>query len=715
MSHNNSASRRATEAQDTAPQSVNNQSRSLLFFGNDQDILRSSDEKTNVNGVVQVHVKDHFDSKDTGNFHSEQKMNDAFTNPNGNHRGISDTSTTTTATTINGWGSNNIIHQGFLPSANEITNLKIQGSGINFANSNNNMIFSNTSKNGDENDHPEPSLPHYHFQGRSGAQMQFHHPSQLQSQLQFFNHIENSNGHERSTGTLDSFALSKSQNDYLGQFNLPTSMKESSVLKPPAKKKSKIVTSSQQSKKKQNGERDGRDSQWMMQYDALKAFHQEFGHANVPMHFQNNKRLGHWINNQRQLYRKFKAGMPSSMTAKRIELLEQLDFAWVLGKDWKHKRGRPPKKVVHDIEDGLQEVDSQSNGDSHQLKPQCLNLPNDEVGSYCIGEIEAKVPLRKRHNYHEIQMKVHHDELSNASPHDNIINDKVDMNQPSEMNAEDATNRHVESVTGTPKSPPTYQKVVSQDDDSPPVIQSSSSSSISDYTAMHGKMCSEKDDDPTTFNIPKINIVHTIQTQNSQDAYNVQNMKSSELQWHKHIKDLIDFKEMFGHCNVPFQYNENKSLGYWVHNMRQVYKKWLKGEPCSLTQSRIESLLELGFNLKSPRLLKKENGTVNKSNERIDDPTSSDISECADQLPSEQVVIVQQPERKDETKSLPHEALPAAAKHDAPLTFPIANDSTKAVKTDAFDTLWNRRLLELSDFYEIHGHCDVPASYLQNK
>ena len=71
---------------------------------------------------------------------------------------------------------------------------------------------------------------------------------------------------------------------------------------------------------------------WMAQYNLLKEFKEENGHPHVPMHWKKDRKLGHWVNNQRQLYRKYKSGLPTSMNESRIELLEEIGFAWVLGK-----------------------------------------------------------------------------------------------------------------------------------------------------------------------------------------------------------------------------------------------------------------------------------------------------------------------------------------------------------------------------------------------
>jgi len=55
----------------------------------------------------------------------------------------------------------------------------------------------------------------------------------------------------------------------------------------------------------------------------------------------------------------------------------------------------------------------------------------------------------------------------------------------------------------------------------------------------------------------------------SQDR--IERLEEIGLQWQvdqdeafeKHCRELITFKEGFGHCNVPVKYADNPSLGHW--------------------------------------------------------------------------------------------------------------------------------------------------------
>lgn len=62
--------------------------------------------------------------------------------------------------------------------------------------------------------------------------------------------------------------------------------------------------------------------------------------------------------------------------------------------------------------------------------------------------------------------------------------------------------------------------------------------------------------------------------------------------WHKRYQELISFRRIHGHVNVPCNYENNKELGYWVKNQRQFFKKH------NLEENRFVLLQNLGFEWK---------------------------------------------------------------------------------------------------------------------
>ena len=65
----------------------------------------------------------------------------------------------------------------------------------------------------------------------------------------------------------------------------------------------------------------------------------------------------------------------------------------------------------------------------------------------------------------------------------------------------------------------------------------------------------------------------------------------------KRCRELIAFKEEFGHCYVSRRCASNPSLGRWCNDARGAYKKIQKGmkTKINLSQERIERLEEIGF------------------------------------------------------------------------------------------------------------------------
>jgi hypothetical protein len=61
--------------------------------------------------------------------------------------------------------------------------------------------------------------------------------------------------------------------------------------------------------------------------------------------------------------------------------------------------------------------------------------------------------------------------------------------------------------------------------------------------------------------------------------------------WKKRVQELKAYVDTYGHCRVPFLYEPNKALGYWVNKVRIQYTS----RKNSLTDARILELDSLGF------------------------------------------------------------------------------------------------------------------------
>ena len=59
--------------------------------------------------------------------------------------------------------------------------------------------------------------------------------------------------------------------------------------------------------------------------------------------------------------------------------------------------------------------------------------------------------------------------------------------------------------------------------------------------------------------------------------------------------DLCDYRERYGNCLVPHNFQENLSLAHWVKRQRYQYKLMISGKESTMSKERAEMLEKLGF------------------------------------------------------------------------------------------------------------------------
>ena len=72
------------------------------------------------------------------------------------------------------------------------------------------------------------------------------------------------------------------------------------------------------------------------------------------------------------------------------------------------------------------------------------------------------------------------------------------------------------------------------------------------------------------------------------------------LSFEDRYRELIAFKEKFGHCNVPQRFAYDPSLGHWCSDLRKAYVKIKKGLKAhsNLSQDKVKRLEDIGFQWK---------------------------------------------------------------------------------------------------------------------
>lgn len=67
------------------------------------------------------------------------------------------------------------------------------------------------------------------------------------------------------------------------------------------------------------------------------------------------------------------------------------------------------------------------------------------------------------------------------------------------------------------------------------------------------------------------------------------------LKWDDRLAQLKIFRSRHGHVDVPRSYNKDPSLGTFVCNQRQTYKRMNEGKGPTMDRNRIQQLEDLGF------------------------------------------------------------------------------------------------------------------------
>ena len=64
--------------------------------------------------------------------------------------------------------------------------------------------------------------------------------------------------------------------------------------------------------------------------------------------------------------------------------------------------------------------------------------------------------------------------------------------------------------------------------------------------------------------------------------------------WNQRLNELLAYKNQYGDCDVPTQFDKNPQLGNWVSGLRREYKRRQTGK-CRITAEQIQALEKNGF------------------------------------------------------------------------------------------------------------------------
>jgi len=81
---------------------------------------------------------------------------------------------------------------------------------------------------------------------------------------------------------------------------------------------------------------------------------------------------------------------------------------------------------------------------------------------------------------------------------------------------------------------------------------------------------------------------------------------SHDAVWEERLKELKQYKNIFGNTNVPSKYQANPQLAIWIKRQRRQYKFLTEGKPSTMTPYRVEKLREINFSWsgRKPKVLR---------------------------------------------------------------------------------------------------------------
>eukprot|EP00804_Cyclotella_cryptica_P002435 CCRYP_004125-RA/>CCRYP_004125-RA protein AED:0.08 eAED:0.08 QI:185/1/1/1/0.8/0.66/6/581/324 len=176
--------------------------------------------------------------------------------------------------------------------------------------------------------------------------------------------------------------------------------------------------------------------------------------------------------------------------------------------------------------------------------------------------------------------------------------------------------------------------------------------------------------------------------------------------WLARYEELKRFHATYGHCNVPQKYEENKQLGAWVRTQKQQYKLLAEGKPSHMSEARINLLNELGFEWsgeKRDKFWSERYGELVEFQQKHNSTRVPDKYPEAPQLHSWVSLQRRQLKLYKEGKKNKLTDERARMLEAIGLEWHIRNSCS-----------WMERFLELKDYKEQHGNCNVPQKYKAN-
>ena len=376
---------------------------------------------------------------------------------------------------------------------------------------------------------------------------------------------------------------------------------------------------------------DGRRTSWMKSYNELKEYYEKHGHSRLRA---SDGTLGKWMANQRYMYKRLQQGQtPTSMTDKRIELLEALDMVWDNRAEGQTKYDAKWQERYEELAQFQKEhghcfvasnsgslgrwVSNQRKAYQNRLKYNVSSLTDkrekllrdigfdfDVDGSAAWQNTLWEASYKELEQYY--QKHGHTIVKTGTSPLGNWVNwQRQEYRRLKEGLPSSMTPERIEALEKLDfvwrveeKSRKRMQKYARLKD----IYNEYGGADVPSSVLLDSEMGPWIKKQRTLLKQAEIGEETTL---TEEQIRLLEEMKIGEVlhvktraPWEDRLKELIDFQSKFGHTRVTPSHDV--SLSRWVKRQRLQYHQWREGKRSPMTVERMERLESLGFEWSVP-------------------------------------------------------------------------------------------------------------------
>ena len=331
------------------------------------------------------------------------------------------------------------------------------------------------------------------------------------------------------------------------------------------------------------------EADWNCHYEALKVFKTTNNHCNVPAGYQEDKRLGSWVQMQRQAYKN------NTLSANKIKLLNTIGFEWnPYEADWnRHYEALKVFKATnnhcnvsteyqHDKRLGSWVATQRQCYKNGSLSAEKITLLN------AIGFAWRLLDATWHHYYEELKIfkaKNNHCNVSTEYQHDKRLGKWVIMQRQRYKNSKLSINRitllNAVGFEWKPMDAAWYHRYAELQAFKAANNHCNVPQSGKDKRFAHWVTTQRQYYKNSKLSENKIKLLNTIGFE----------WKPLDAIWHVRYEELKAFKTIYNHCNVP-QSKKYKSLSTWVFKQKHAYKRSI------LSRAKTQLLENIGFKWK---------------------------------------------------------------------------------------------------------------------